>query len=167
MNPIVAVLLVAYLLTCYVIPYYLVPHMRPKPLPARIPAHLKQAIAQIEKNSKHPHNHIKGCADYILSQNHSHRAGTLIHLPAAFEADANTLIKREGYMHGHHLTYLMRLMLAKSPFFTEADLRVRYTTLNGLIHPYLQARVAGQWYDIDLVGVSRGLSLGKVAWGIR
>jgi len=156
-----------YVLSFFVVAPRVIPFMRKEPLPTRIPKALEDAIAQIEKESKTPYEFIKGCSEYILSTVHCGRAITLLKVHLAFERDTKKLLARRGFMHCHHLNHLMRLMLARSSFFSDTDIRLRRTFLNGNVHQYLTVRVAGQWYSVDLGGDHMGVPLGKYAWGLR
>lgn len=144
-----------------------VPFMRKEPLPSRIPRALEESIARIEKQSQTPYEFIKGCAEYMLSTVHGGRVVTLKKVHLAFERDTKALLARRGFMHCHHLNHLTRLMLARSSLFSDEDIRLRLTFLNFNIHQYLQVRVAGQWYDVDLGADHMGVPLGRHAWLFR
>ncbi len=160
-------LIALYILVFFVLTPRIIPFMRKESLPTRIPRALEEAIAQIEKDSKTPFEFIKGCSEYILSTAHCGRVITLARVDLAFERDTKKLLARRGFMHCHHLNHLMRLMLARSSLFTDEDIRLKLTFLNFNIHQYLQVKVAGQWYDVDLGGDHMGVPLGKHAWLFR
>ncbi len=161
------ILVALYVLLFFVIVPLVVPFMRKEPLPARIPKQLEDAIAQMESQSKTPYEYIKQCSHYLLSQNHGGRFATVIRVQSLFERDVRTLLSRRGFMHCTQLNHLMRILLVRSKFFTDDDIRLQHTFVNFNIHQYLQVRVAGQWYDVDLAGDWMGVPLGRHAWGFR
>jgi hypothetical protein len=161
-------LFVAWVVLAFVLPYFFLPYIRKEPLPTRFPRELEEACAQLARQHETPFEYIKYAVVYVLSQNSSSRWQGLVRVREAFESDVRVLLRKSGFMHSHHLCYLVRVLLSKSPFFSDAeDIRMRYTLLNLRIHPYLQVRVAGQWFDVDVAGRWWGVSLGSHAWGFR
>lgn len=151
----------------FVLPPLVLPYMRKRPLPTRFPRQLEQACEQLSSQHDRPYDYLQHAVVYLLSQNHADRLRGIFEFHKAFETDVRSLLERRGFMHAHHLSHLMRIMLSKSPFASDADIRIRYTFLNFRIHHYLQVRVAGQWYDVDVSGYWWGVPLGSHAWGFR
>lgn len=154
-------------LVAWIIPFFALPFMRKQSLPNRFPRDLEQAAYQLVKRHEVPIEYICGSCEYLLSQNYSRSFVGLFYVGEAFENDVRSLLERRGFMHSHQLCYLMRVLLSKSSFASDADIRMRYTFLNFHIHPYLEVRVVGQWYAVDVAGYSRGVSLGRYGRGFR
>lgn len=164
---VLAALVTLYLVVFFVLAPRIIPFMRKQSLPTRIPQSFQDAIDQIERDANTPYEFIKGCSHYLLSGASGGRVITLLRLDLAFETDTKKLLARRGFMHCHHLNHLLRIMLAKSKFFSDEDIRLRRTFLNFNLHQYVQVCVAGQWYDVDLAADHMGVPLGKHAWLFR
>ncbi len=126
-----------------------------------IPLELKKDIAYLEKHSKTPFEYIKAVSEYLLSNAHGERAGIIRHPKQLFEGSIKKLLSHEGYMTSYQFAQLAGIMLINSRFFDKNKVRVRRTIHNMLVHYYLQAYVAGQWYDIDLWSDFIGVKLGE------
>lgn len=163
----IAALVAAYLVGFFVLPYFVLPFVRKEPVPSRLPRQLEEAIQQLERTSKNQYEYVRDCAEFILSANHCGRIKTLTRVDLAFERDLRELLKRRGFMHCHHLNHLMRVMLVRSRFFTDEHVRIRSSLVNCTLHQYLQVRMSGQWYDVDLGGDCMKVPLGRHAWGFR
>ena len=159
-------LLLFYFFLIFTIAPRVVPFMRKKPI-GRVPREVDEVVKRLERRSKTPHDYIRECADHILSDKHCARIKAFFIFPRALERNLSVLFKRRGFLHCNHLNQLMRVMLARSKFFSDDDIRIRTVFLNFFVHQYLQVRVAGQWYDVDLGADHFGIPLGKHAWGFR
>lgn len=161
------VLLVAWLVLAWIIPFFFWPYVRKQPLPTRFPRELEDAYEQLSELHSTPYEYIHHASEYLLSQNSASRLRGVFLFRQAFETDAKRLLARSGFLHTHHLIYLMRVLLSKSSFFSDAEIRIRYVFLNFRLHYYLQVKVAGQWFDVDVAGLCWGVPLGSHAWGFR
>lgn len=157
------ILLVVWMVVAFVFPYLALPFVRREPLPSRFPRDLEEACEQLSNASATPYEFIKESTDYLLSQHRPSRVSALFFWREAFEADMRVLLRRRGFLHSNHLSHLMRVLMSKSQFFSDSDIRLRYTILNFRLHHYLQVKVAGQWFDVDVAGVAWGVSLGRHA----
>jgi hypothetical protein len=153
-----------WLIVCFVVPYKVFPHVRRKPLPSRIPKDLEDTIHQLERQTSTPYEFVREVIAYVLSQQKPSRISALRSLKFLLVSDAKHLLRRRGFLFSYQLSYLARLLIARSEYFSDSDIRFRYTILNFRLHHYLQVFIAGQWYDVDAVGVSYGVRLGRHAW---
>ena len=156
-----------YVLLLWVVGPYVIPFARKKPLPSRLPRQLEESVELLNKKSRTPYEYIVNARDLTLSVNHGGRFKAVGRVHLAFQRELSVLLRRRGFMHCTQLNHLMRILLAKSKFFSDDDIRLRTTVVNLFFHQYLQVRVAGQWYDVDLVGDWMGVPLGKHVWGFR
>lgn len=160
-----AAVLLAYVLVTFVLVPRIVPLMGRSELPARIPQQLSEAAKQLASETRTKYELVQAAAYYLLSQNHGGRFSALMHARLAFESHVSKLLRREGFMHAHHLNYLLRILLVESGRIPNEDIRTRVTFFNFQAHEYLQVRIAGQWYDVDLAAEFFHVPLGRHAWG--
>ncbi len=156
----------AWVLLALVLPYWVVPYMRKEPLPTRFPRALEVAAGQLSDRCETPYAYIKQAVLFVLSHNHAGRLQGLVFWRQVFKQDMQWLAAHKGFLHENHLNHLLRVLLSKSAFFSDEDIRFRYTLLNLRLHVYLQVQVAGQWYDVDVAAYWRGKRLGTHAWGL-
>lgn len=161
------ILLGAYILIFLLGPYVTYPFMRRITVPSRIPTTIRDAVKQLERESKNEYDFLKNTSRHLLSTGHGSRFKTFLRPQLAYETNLFRLYKRPGFMHSHQLNYLFVVMLCHSKYFTRDRIRTKLTWLNFTVHQYVQVNIAGQWYDVDLWADSLGVDLGKHASFLR
>lgn len=86
-----------------------------------------------------------------------------------FQTDIDTIIQTKGYMHCTLMNYILRVILIKSGFFDEEDIKQKLThTWYITIHQYLRVYIEDWWYrDIDPWGYQYGIEYGKYSKGFN
>ena len=86
-----------------------------------------------------------------------------------FGFDAEKIWKKKGFLHCTNLNKLMRLLLARSGWFKEGDIRKKWTLIWYLSpHQYLRIRVGRDaLVNIDLWGKPYGIQYGDYARGFH
>ncbi len=85
-----------------------------------------------------------------------------------FVTDLGKLWKRDE-SHCTNLNYLLRVLLVKSSFFKDEDIKLNLTLIGYVsIHQYLKLRVNdNKFVNVDLWGASHGIKLGDYAHGFH
>jgi len=161
----ILVSLVALYVALYVILYVAAPFKK-EHIPKVLPKEFAPQVAQLQKQSNTKFEYVKNTYNLIMSQNRGGRFKTLLR-GGLYERDLRKIYLKTGYMHANQLNVFFKILCAQSTFFTSDAIRSKRTFLNFLPHEYVQVRIAGQWYDVDLYGGSMGVPLGKHASGFR
>ncbi len=145
------VVIFAYLLFVFVIARLIIPFygFRMYPLPAVLPEEIRQAISDLESQSKSAYEYAENVYKFVQSNWYSERLKTVTHLPLAFRTDISRIWRERGYAHCHTVNFIFCVLIGRSRFFTPAEVRVRHRFFNGVIHQYVQARIDGRWVDAD------------------
>lgn len=131
-------------------------------LPEKIPQEISDKIVELEKSAASPERYAKSAYDFVVSQWHAGRFGTIQHAPLAFRRDILQIWKSPGYAHCNTQNYILFLLLAGSTFFTEKDIEPRCTIFNLFIHQYLRVTLPGGTISLDPAGASiRGMPYGS------
>jgi len=85
-----------------------------------------------------------------------------------FVTDLDKLWKKNE-THCTNLNYLLRVLLIKSGFFKEEDIKPKITAIGHIsIHQYLKVRINdNKFVNVDLWGASHKVKLGSYAHGFR
>ncbi|HBP01429.1 MAG: hypothetical protein UY41_C0009G0016 [Candidatus Moranbacteria bacterium GW2011_GWE1_49_15] len=85
-----------------------------------------------------------------------------------FKKDIGYFWGREGFLHCTNMNFIMRVLLVKSGFFAEEDLKLKWTQIWYVSpHQFLQVKVDGKWIDVDIWANVYGVGFGKHAKGFR
>ncbi len=102
------------------------------------------------KSSRSPEEALEISFEIITSRYQGKRFHTYIFLWKAFQRDPNHLWKRTEFLHCTHLNYLLRILLIKSEWFREKDVRIAYSAIWYLsVHQYLQVSLPGSDENIQ------------------
>ena len=85
-----------------------------------------------------------------------------------FVTDLNKIWKRDE-SHCTNLNYLLRVLLIKSGFFKDEDIKLNLTLIGYVsIHQYLRIRINdNKFVNVDLWSASHGVNLGDYAHGFH
>ncbi len=137
------------------------------PLPESLPEDMRIVAEQLKQSVSQ-----KIClfnAYTILTEKyHGERLKTYTCLSDIFLRDIAVLWHKNGFLHCTNINYLLRVLLVKSGFFTESDIRLRWTHIWYISpHQYLQAKVGTEWIDVDVWAYAYGIRLGDKAHGFH
>ncbi|MDD5083858.1 MAG: hypothetical protein PHT88_02875 [Candidatus Moranbacteria bacterium] len=121
---------------------------------------LKQSASQEECLKK---------AYVILTKKyHGERIRTYRNLFDIFKRDLDTLWNKSGFLHCTNINYLLRTLLVQSAFFTEDDIRLKWTLVWYVSpHQYLQVLVGSEWINVDIWAHAYGIGFGDNACGFH
>ncbi len=156
---------ISYVLLCFVLPLYVFPFMRNTISFTRLPQQLEDFAQRCAVEHTRPIDYIHAVLSYVLSQHKPSRRESVFSFFFAFETNIKKIFSRRGHIHTNHLLLLCYVLLAKAPFLRSEDMKISYSVVNLHIHPYIRVRIAGQWYPVDPLAVSRGKAVGSVLFG--
>ena len=134
-------------------------------LPANIPPEVRQAILELESRSADQASYLKETYDFILQKNlqqwrHT-RGKAALHIHRLFLRDLSKIWNTQGFVYCTGINFVTYVLLARSKFFVESDVRLRHVFANMVSHQYLQVKVGEKWVDADPAGIGiRGKPLG-------
>lgn len=126
---------------------------------------LLQAIGYVKKASSKKEA-LDRAFEIITKRYQGYHFQTYIYFWKAFENDPNKLWKRTGFMHCTHQNFLLRLLLVKSGWFSESDIKLG----NSLVwyispHQYLKIKIDNKIIAADPWNHRFGVPLGFFATG--
>ncbi len=137
------------------------------PIPDVLPDEMQKVIEKLKKSTNKKECLIKAY-DILTSKYRWYRILTYLKILDAFENDIWELWKKTGFMHCNNLNYLLRTILIKSNFFTENEIRLRWTLIWYISpHQYTQVKIDDKWVDIDIWWYSYWIKLGDHAHGFH
>jgi hypothetical protein len=66
-----------------------------------------------------------------------------------FRCNLEQIWQNTGYAHCTTINLITFILLAKSRYFQEKDIKIRYSFFNLVQHQYLKVNVDGNWIDLD------------------
>ena len=160
-------LLLAYLFLVFFLTRMVIPHLgftRTR-LPDDLPRSMSSAISRLKRQSRSKRDFVERVYELLSSKYFGSDIDTFIDFNMLFIKDIKEIWRVEGYLPCTLQNYLMRIFLVRSGLFKEDDIRLRVTFIILNIHQYLQARIDGEWVDVDVWGAYRGVKVGKHVWG--
>lgn len=138
-----------------------------KKLPDKLPKELAEVVSEVKK-TKSKREALKKAYSIVTSRYKGDVVPTYTKFHRLFGWDAKSIWKEHGYLHCNKQNYILRLLLVKSGWFKESDLKQKKIMLCGLSpHQYLQVRVDGAWVDVDCWAAVFGVPIGKHATCMR
>ena len=137
------------------------------PLPETLPEEMRSVVSNLKK-SRDKKECLKKVYEVLTKKYHGDRMKTYLHFFSVFTKDPKSLWRRNGFLHCTNLNYLARILLVRSGFFTEADLRLRWALIWCVSpHQYLQVHLDNTWINIDLWGRIYGIPFVDHAHGFH
>ncbi|QQG38900.1 MAG: hypothetical protein HYS32_00335 [Candidatus Woesearchaeota archaeon] len=132
-----------------------------EPIPKKVPYNLQIEINKLKK-SKDKLGCLKKAHKTITSKFHGGKFLPYVNLFQLFEENPKRLWNKASYLDCVHLNYLLRILLIKSGFFTEEDIKLKITA--GYLffpHQYLKIKINKKFIDVDCWGYKYGKDIGK------
>jgi hypothetical protein len=137
-------------------------------LPNSLSKEVDVAIRQIKlANTKE--EAIQKAYKIITTKYRGRRMTTLVKIRSIFSEGTQDLWNRSGFMHCTNQNYLLAVLLVKSGFFKEEDIKLKWTMLWGISpHQYLRVMTnKNEYIDIDAWSAVYGIALGDHAHGFH
>lgn len=107
--------------------------------------------------------------EIITKKYQSYRVLTFLRLDCLLRHDVNWLWEKRGFLHCHHMNYLLRLLLVKSGWFTNEVVQTCWTQI-WLFSPHQYLKVSlddGRTLEVDPWGRDYGILFGSHAHGLQ
>lgn len=142
---------------------------------SKTPASEEVAIREIDdvatqlKEHRTKEQYLKAAYDYVTTHYESGRVSTILRLFELYSTSLEDLWHRKGFMHCTNQNYLLALLLVRSGFYTESDIKLKWTLIGFYSpHQYLKVRVAdNQWIEVDCWARHYGIGFGGHAHGFN
>jgi hypothetical protein len=145
--------------------YYL---FRRTPLPVAVTGEINDAILDLKKQQKQEH-YLKAAYEFITTHYASGRIDTVLKLFDLYSTGLENLWSRNGFMHCTNQNYLLSILLVKSGYFNESDIKLKWTLIGFYSpHQYLKVRVNNnRWVEVDCWARHYGIGYGDHAHGFN
>ena len=138
------------------------------PIPDKLPKELEELVPRLKQSKTK-----KEClqtAYRLLSEKYQGYFGiyTYLNILETFVSDINKLCDGRKFLHCHNLNYLLRILLIKSGFFSEEDIKLGWSMVWYISpHQYLKIDVGEEVINVDLWGSAYGRAFGDYGHGFR
>lgn len=138
-----------------------------KKIPKKLPEEM-QAAADKLKRSKSKEDCLRKAYTLVTARFKGRRWGPIKHPIDMLRTDLTKLWNHKTYMHCTHFNYLTRILLVRSGFFKEDDIKPRFTIMAHIfLHQYLKVRTSkNRWVNVDTWSNACKVKLGEYA-GIK
>ncbi len=157
-------LVFAYFVFMFLITRFIVPHMGfwKSGLPKNIPASLDAKIHELKRKNKSSESFLKAVYDLLRKKYHGSHALTFLRPDVVFSRNLGRMWARSGYLSCNQVNWILYIMLVRSGFFSEGDVRFRCTvTPRLMIHQYAEVRLRGKWTPVDVWASRYNRSFGE------
>ena len=139
-----------------------------KPIPTELPNDMQKVVAML-KRSKSRKDCIRKAYDVLAGKYKGRRLNTYLLFHQLFMYDLEKLWKKSGFLHCTNMNYIMRILLIRSGFFKDEDIRFRYSLIWYIsIHQYLEVKLGkGSSMYVDVWGADNCVELGDHARGFH
>ena len=136
------------------------------PIPERIPKSLLIKINECSE-SKNKDIILKKCFDYVVSKQNGGRINIILQIKRLFVNDFDDIYRHGGFLYCTHMNYLLRIMLVKSGFFDDDDIKQKLTnTWFVMPHQYLCIKLSkGKYINVDPWAYQFGVDFGNYGHG--
>ncbi|MCK4744707.1 hypothetical protein KAS41_01450 [Candidatus Parcubacteria bacterium] len=137
-------------------------------IPKNLHGEIKKAVDEIKK-MPNQEKCLQKAYEIMTNRYRGYKFRTYSRLFQIFTFDAQKLWSKTGFIHCHNANYLMRILLVKSGFFKNADIKNKWTLVYYISpHQYLLVKLDnGQYVNIDIWGKVYGIKFGDYARGFH
>jgi len=136
-------------------------------IPEKLPSGMEKIVEELKK-SKSKEECVERAYSAISEKYRGYRVKTYLRLFDLFVSDVEKIWAKSGFIHCHTMNYLMRILLVKSGWFEDSDVRVKWTLVWYISpHQYLDVKIDEKAIIIDLWGKTYGIKLGDYAHGFH
>jgi hypothetical protein len=146
-------LLVGYFVFMFFVTRFIVPHMGfwKENLPKSIPSSLDAKIRELKRKSKSPQQFVRFVYDLLRNKYHGSHALTFLRPDVVFSRNLDRMWARSGYLSCNQVNWILFIILVRSGFFRESDVRFRCTiTPRLMIHQYSEVLLKNKWTPVDV-----------------
>lgn len=137
------------------------------PVPDVLPDEMQKIVDEMKK-SLNKDDCLKMAYNIMIEKFRGYRIKTYLKLFDVFESDIAVLWNKNGFLHCNNMNYILRILLIKSGFFVEDDIRLRWTQIWYISpHQFVQVRIDGKWINIDIWAHAYGINFSDNAHGFH
>ncbi len=136
--------------------------------PENLPEEMRVLAQEIAKRPNQ-REALQYAYDALSKKYRGYRVLTFLRLDRFFITDIDTLWQKNGFLHCHHMNYLLRTLLLASGQFTPEAIEARWTQI-WLFSPHQYVVVTletGEQVEVDLWGKAYGIPFGGHAHGFQ
>lgn len=135
-------------------------------VPEKLPKEIEEFIHKLKK-SKNKKQCIKKAYLFLSKRYRGYKLETYTKWYMIFDSNINKIWSNPGFLHCTTLNYLIRILLIKSNFFKEEDIKLKWTMIKYISpHQYLEIRISkNEVINVDLWGKSYRIPFGDYAHG--
>ena len=137
-------------------------------IPEKLPKSMQEAVDKLKK-SKGKEDCLRRAYDIVTKRYNGCTWKTYPLLYRIVRPSLERLWERNGFLHCHHHNFLLRVLLVRSGFFKEDDVKLKWT-LKWYIspHQYLRVRLGkDKFVNVDAWAHVYGVGLGDYSCGFR
>ena len=137
-------------------------------IPDKIPNEMQQVVDELKK-SKSKEECLRRAYEVLTKKYRGYRFRTYLKIWLVFVTDLEKLWQRTDFLHCHTMNYLLRALLIKSGWFSEDDIKLKYSLVRYIsLHQYLEIKVAlDKFINVDIWNANYGKGLGDYAHGFH
>lgn len=157
-------LISVYFMFMFLITRFIVPHMGfwKERVPKMVPRSLDAKIRGLKMKSKSPEKFVRASYDLLRKKYHGSHALTFLRPDIVFSRNLEKMWSRSGYLSCNQVNWILYIMLVRSGFFSEGDVRFRCTiTPRLMIHQYAEVRLGSKWIPVDVWASRYNRSFGE------
>lgn len=161
-------LLIGYFFIMFFVTRLVVPNLTfwKSKFPEKIPPNVMKEIQKLKKSSKNRKDFLEKAFESV-GKRYSHSfAGSIIRCDKAFRTDLEKIWNEKGqYQTCNVRNHLLRVILVKSGYFKDDEIKPRAAFMNFSLHQYLLVKIDGKWTRADPWAYNLGIKLGqKTPW---
>ena len=124
--------------------------------PKELPGQVRDAVAYLESKATDQQSYLQAVYDLVMKKTldqwrHSRfKAATRIRRLAV--KDLKEIWLTQDFIYCGPINFVVFVLLVKSKYFTDKDIKVKHVFLNFVPHQYLQVKVGKKWVDVDPAG---------------
>jgi len=128
-----------------------------------------QVIVENLKKSKNKEDCLRQAYNILVKKYRGRRFLAFLNFPKLFDKELDRIWSQDGYIYCTTLNYLLHILLIKSGWFNEDDIKLKLTIFWYIsIHQYLEIRMReGKIINIDLWGKFYGIEFGDYTHGFH
>ena len=137
-------------------------------IPNKLPPAMQAVIDDLSK-AANKEDCLHRAYDILTNKYRGRRFLTFFNFPKLFDKNLDKIWGRDGYIYCTTLNYLLRVLLIKSEWFKEEDIKLKHSTFWYIsIHQYLEIKIDNtKSVNVDPWGKFYGIGLGDYTHGFH
>lgn len=141
---------------------------RKNQIPDKLPVEMEKIVAELKQTGSQEEC-LRRAYEIMVRRYRGFRFRTYLRIHEAFETDLEKMWKKTGFLHCHVINFLLRVLLVKSGWFQDADIKFKYSLVWYVSpHQYLQIKVGeNKFINVDVWNYHYGKKFGDYARGFH